>query len=246
MKNKLTGRVDCGILRSWMPIGTVIVGILTLSTSLCRADHVTEFLTVNLTALIPGETADVTRGSGEDEEVIGSKTLKPGKVKINNKALLNLFDAPSGSKLVLIDGEEVGIQQGSDAPVGTGYFVSLTEPDVEIIQGQETAVETSTKFTSKSKYTSRFVTTVTVESLGGEVGAAGDDSGGDFGFSVTGLATQNDSSSEVETEDSFKSKDSFSFSLSGAGSGFITDDGDTFDALFSGQIKSSGKGTLPE
>ena len=246
MKNILPSRCNNGSVRAWFPTGTAIVGILALSTSLCRADHITEFLSVNLTALIPGETVDVTRGRGEDAEVIGSKTLKPEKVKLNNKVLLKWLDAPSGSKLVLIDGEEVGTKRGSEDSVRTGYFVSITEPDVEIVQGQETEVEARTRTTTKSKFTSRFVTTVTVEGSGVGVMAASDSPSGDFGFSVTGLATEKDSSSLVEREDSAKSKDSFSFSLSGAGNGFVRDGLDTFEALISGRIKSSGRGSLTE
>ena len=240
---------------SRFPIGIAIIGILALATSLGRAEHITERITFNLTALVPGETIEITRGSGDDEEVIGSKTLRPERLKVNNKALLQLLGAPAGSKLVLIEREtnlEIGIQQGTDEPEGTGYFISDSEPDLEITQGQETNVDSSTetrrRITKKSRYSSQFVTTISV-------------AGADLEFSITGLATSNDVESSVETDDSIRSRDSVSFSISGAGTGSFRDDaarpasGDvasasgeesTVDVLISGRISASGNGSFTE
>lgn len=244
------GRTDY----SRFPIGIAIIGILAFTTSLGRAEHFTEKITFNLTALVPGETMDIVRGSGEDEEVIGSKTLRPDRIKLNNKAFLQLLGAPAGSKLVLIEREtnfEIGIQQGTNEPVGTGYFISESEPDLEITQGQETNVDSSTetrrRITRKSRYSSQFVTTISVE-------------GADLEFSITGLGTANEVESSVETDDSISSRDSVSFSITGAGTGsFRDDDGpapgavaaasgeeSTVDVLISGRISASGSGSSTE
>ena len=220
-----------------LTLRTAILGCLALTTSYAVAQvEFTENLGVALTAQMPGETVEVTRGRGDNEETIGMKTLKPRTVKVNNKALLKLLAAPANSKLVLVNGA-IATQHGKDAPVTTAYTIAVEEPNVIISQGQETKIDSSTdektKIKRKSVYSSRFVTKVSL---------AGDG----VSFDLTGLASESDKSSSVETNDEKTSRDSDSFSINGAGNGSVTDGEDTFDALFSGKITTSGKGVLIE
>ena len=220
-------------------VGGAIVGLLTIASSNLRAEtHFpsldVENLNVTLTAFIQGDTADITRGG----DVIGERTLRPMRVKINNKAILEQLNAPTGSKVVLINGDAIGYQNGSALPVSSGFGLDVTPGEVVIVQGRETEVSNTNTDTFKSSFTAQYVAGISIESV---IEAAGGVSSNDLSFSMTGLAKEKATSSEVETEDHFKTSDSHSFSLTAAGDGTIILDDEELDALFSGKLKSSGK-----
>ncbi len=225
---------------------SAILGLLVVNSNnvFAQGIELIELETVNvaLVASTPGEEVDVLKGKGDDAEVIGTKTLPPRKIKINNKTILKLAEAPQGSKLVLIDGSI-----GSITGLGADSFQEIGTVEVAeglvVSHGQATEVDSSTdtkyKFATKSAYQSEYVATLTVAGTG-------------LNFALTGLATEKEASSSSETDTASKSSETYSFSLNGVGEGVATffnketEESEDLDAIFSGKIQSSGKATANE
>src|SRR5215471_7931433 len=121
----------------------------------------TERLNIQLTAMMQGDTVDIVNNGVTN----GTRDLAPTRVRVDNKALLQLYGAPLGSKLVLLNGASVAYKTGSSDPVDTGITFSLEDPFVTITKGQQTEVSSDTKDVSKTVYTAQYVGNPMLESF---------------------------------------------------------------------------------
>ena len=203
----------------------------------------TERLNIKLTALIQGESVDVQ----QDGESIGTRDMPPQRVRIDNKALLQLYGAPVGSRLVLMDGESIGYQTGSSDPVNTGITFSMEDPFVAITKGQETEVSGDTKSVSKANYIAQYVANPHVE-IFNDVPANPFNIVG-FSFSLVGMAKETVNNKTTETDTNSSASFHHSFIFSGVGNGTIITStnfpasSESKDVVVSGQISTVGKST---
>jgi len=227
--------VLCGLGAALVCLGPIVTTVRAQSFS-PLAFVSEERLNVKLTALIQGETVDIERNG----ESIGTRDEAPTRVRIDNKALLQVYGAPAGSRLVLLNGSEIGYKTGSSDAVDTGISLSLDTPFVLITKGQHTEVSGDTTSVSKSNYIAQYIANPMLESF--SVPENPFDITG-FTFSFVGMTKETVNQKETETETASKHTTQHTFSFSGAGNGTIITTEATSDVVVSGKISSSGKET---
>ena len=193
-------------------LGSIATAAFMLAGGKLQAQDDVSTLTVTLTAMVQNE--DSVRETATQRTTKYSFTT----IKITNKEILKAMDAPSGSTLVLIDGE-LGYKKGNELN-SSGIFVDIFS-DFYVDVGQEVEV-------FDKSYKDGGTETAFSQIQVGEVGDIGD-------LNFRGLETSKYAYSEDLVRNTYSS--SWTSQITGAGSASLLGE----DAVISGKIATAGK-----